>query len=60
VVAGKHAKQMRLVTFGQEFHDQRLLERWATQILTFLVPARRLRYVENQAAFNSVQLSEQN
>ena len=40
VVTGKHAKQVCVVTFGQEFHDQRLLERWATRILTFLVPAR--------------------
>lgn len=39
VVTGEHAKQVCLITFGQGFHDQRLIERWATQILTFLAPA---------------------
>jgi hypothetical protein len=39
VVAGKYAEKICLITFSQWFHDQRLLERWATQILTFLVPA---------------------
>jgi hypothetical protein len=29
-----------LITVGEQFHDLCLLERWATQILTFLVPAR--------------------
>jgi hypothetical protein len=28
-----------LVTVGEQFHDPRLLERWAARILTFLVPA---------------------
>jgi len=31
----KHTKPVCLITFGQEFHDQRLLERRATRILTF-------------------------
>ena len=39
VVAGKHAQQVRLITFSQQFHDQRSLKRWTTRILTFLVPA---------------------